>query len=454
MRLQNSFLSRWLVLSFVIGILGITFMAFRPQKDASTSQAYGTTDWRFWKYEHLKLLDPWGDSDGDVRDVAAIYVKEGADTLHFRVDLMDLRQDSTLNVYFAIDYKFGGNTELIKGNQYFVSDISWDLLFVLYDSSQQAIFDTTYIDHPDYLAHAALENQLDFVEFSILKTAFAGWDGKPFQVQAIITRSNSTLTSDKTTPASTDATTGRAKFVTVIGNNFGWATPDGITWYDGFDLDAGNRPGERRGSKYLLDAVEQYEQPLTIGDLFIDNLPRNEYWRINDRLRSLASKGLLDPFGALSYGYFMPWQPADVDSLAIQVAKEYRNKLDLPQSQVFCPYENMLTVGDLETIKQAGYPAIYGREYGRYFGWITDWSNAAAIRERIELEKKIHIVNGVKLFTDNGHSYGGWNWDPRWKDPIPSVYDRHTGTDRGLHLWWRRELLNLALDPDQEKYVA
>jgi hypothetical protein len=451
MKLPKTALSRWMVLSLLMGALGISVLAFHPRSVVSTSQAYGTTDWKFWRYANLKSLDPWGDSNGDTRDVVAVYMKEESDTIHFRIDLMDLRSDSSQNVYFAIDYKAGGNTKLVKGNQSFVSDIAWDLLFVLYDSSNQVVFDTSYVDHPEYFTHAAIENQLDFVEFSIRKTAFAGWDGNPFQVQAIVTKNNSTLISDKTVPVSTDATTGRAKLVLLYGNFWAGRGSSGISWYDGFFFHSDQRPGERRGAKYLLDALEKYELPLTTRDLRVDVLPANDFLRINDRLRDLANRGLYDALDHTSYGYFMPWQPHDVDVLAIRSVRDYRTAFSLPRSEIFYPYESMLTAGDLEAIKQAGYPAILGHDrYGYWFGF-PEAGDPVKEKQWHESMRKIHIINGLKVFF----AFQGFAWDPRWGELIwPSEYEMYTGTDQGLYLWWRRILMDMAIDPDQEKYMT
>jgi len=430
----------------------IPLLTCNPLSASSLVSNDSVYDWRFWKNENLKSLDSWGDSDSDVRDLLAVYEKEVGDTISFRIDLMDMRADSSSNIYFAIDYKSGGTTELIMGNQTFVSDIAWDLLFVLDDSGAEALFDPDFNSHPEYLTHIVLDDQLDFLEFSIAKTALAGWNGQPFRMQAIVTRKNSTFISDKTGPVSTDSSCGRAKLVLVFGNMFYAIGPQGISKYDGFAFDPAARPGERRGSKYLFDAVEKYSLPLTIGDVRPDVMAGNEYLRINDRIRRLTGAGLFDAPGSLTYGHFMPWQPNDVNALAIRYAREFRQKFGLPDSPVFAPYEGMLRVGDLETIRQAGYSAVLSGQYGYWFGWITDWSDAVAVKKWHDEMKKIHLANGVNLLF----GMVGPIWDPRWGEMTGGLYDRDKfiGTDRGLHLWWRRMLMDLAEDPDQEKYIV
>lgn len=423
------------------------------------SSTVSRTDWRFWRHEDVKSLDPWGDSDNDARDAVAVYAKENVDTLYFRIDFLNLRSDTIPNIYFAIDYKPGGNTSLVATNQDLVSDISWDLLLWLSESGQQAAFDTNYVDHPTVITHFTSDSELDYVEFSITEEALTDWDSNPFNLQAIITDSSSNSVLDKVTPVSTDSTTGRAKLVLAYMNMFSSYGPHSVSWYDGFALAPGRRSGERRGIKYFLDAIEKYELPLTILDLRMDVLPGNDYLPINDRLRNMTHKGILDPPETLIYGHFMPWQPFDVDTLAIRISREYREIHNLPQSEIFFPYEAMLSVGDLEAIKQTGYRAVYGFDRFRYwFGWIDDWSNATAVKESIESVKKVHMVNGLKLFFDPRiGNYQGFAWDSRWGTIDWGNYSEYgifEGTDRGLHLWWRRILLDLALDSDQEKYFT
>ncbi|MEK6571071.1 MAG: hypothetical protein AABZ61_06855, partial [Bacteroidota bacterium] len=88
-------------------ILGFVLNSFASLSTTQQIQVSNSPDWRIWKYENLKALDPWGDSDGDTRDIVAVYVKESTDTIHFRIDFLDIQRDSSLNLYFAIDYRSG-----------------------------------------------------------------------------------------------------------------------------------------------------------------------------------------------------------------------------------------------------------------------------------------------------------------------------------------------------------
>ncbi|MBI4281980.1 MAG: hypothetical protein HY672_00625 [Chloroflexi bacterium] len=414
-------------------------------------------DWRFWKYEDLKALDPWGDSESDVRDLVAVYFQQREWFPYFRVDLLDLQSASKPNLYVAIDYKPGGQRTLSEGGTDLAADTSWDLLLLLSEDGRQSAFDTDYMGHPNYLTRVTLDTELDYVEFALSAEALVGWDGVPLTVQALVMDSGSTVIVDKTVPASTDSTAGRGKLVLLFGNMFAGYGPHAVSWYDGYAFTPPERQGERTGLKYLLDAVETYEVPLTTNDMRVDVLAANDYLGINDRLRSLAERGLFDPLPTLTYGYYMPWQPADVDAVAFRMARETWNEFGLAQGKVFYPYEAHLTLGDLAEIKEAGYEAVYAIDkYGLWFGWVNDWGNVDEVRNWFASSRKIHKVNGVLIFP----GLQGFAWDSRWNQVRidsgwhPNHYDSFRGTDDGLYHAWRRMLLDMALHPDQEQYIT
>jgi hypothetical protein len=70
-----------------------------------------------------------------------------------------------------------------------------------------------------------------------------------------------------------DESVDRAKLVVRFGNTFIGYGGNAIDWYDGYALvPEGNelRPGQRRGSRYLLDAFEEHGLPLVLNDLRMD----------------------------------------------------------------------------------------------------------------------------------------------------------------------------------------
>ena len=357
----------WIGIVFFAG-LTLYLVTVVCHQAVATPAKYNQT---LWEHKDLKFLDPWGDSDSNGRDAVAVYSKSDINFFYFRVDILDLTNESDIDLYLAIDYKDGGNTKLINGNSDLSSDIQWDLLVALNNKTEHKVLDSSYVDHPEYFNNSDYQSELDFTEFSISRDALVDWDGSPFTVQVIAIPHSSTYISDKTSPAATDASTGRAKLVLVFGNMFIGYGPHAISWYDGFAMDSANRKGERRGLRYLLDAVEKYGIPLTTVDAQLEILLGLEYLGINDRLRGMAGKDLLDIVDTLSYAFFMPWQPEDVDTRAINRAKTARQAIGIPLSEIFYPYEAMLTAGDLNTIKKAGYKAIFGIDRYRY--WLDDW---------------------------------------------------------------------------------
>ncbi|MGV7224899.1 MAG: hypothetical protein ACQ9MH_25700 [Nitrospinales bacterium] len=409
-----------------------------------------------WTASTVRALDPWGDLEGNSsQDIIALYFREDEDNVYFRVDLMDLSDSRDQNIYIAIDYLDGGNTVLVQGNPNAASDISWDILLSSNASGGQLVLDTAYQDHNEYLQSFVYENTIDYVEFKILKSFFSGWDGGSFSIQAIVTDTEGSAILDKTEVVSTNSDTSskRAKlvlfFVNLLLNN----NPSTISWYNGFAFTPTDRPDEYTGSKYLLDAIEKYQLPLTL-EHGIYLLPGDDFLNIGNRLKGLADEGLLEILGGLYYGHFFPMQPYDVNTVALHLAKETRQNMGYIDSNVFYPYEGLLRAGDLECIKDAGYQAIFANDrYGYYTGWINNWSDADKILEMFELATKIHKINGMTFFFHPGCFYGGFASDERWGDWVfPDTAEIFQGTDNGLHLMWRRILMDLAVHQDQEKY--
>lgn len=430
--------------------LSALVFAASPVPVSATSESF------LWGAQDVKGLDPWGDAGDDVHDLIAVYAKEAVGLLHFRADVMDARDDSRPDLFLAIDYRPGGENALIEGQAAPASDLEWDLLLSLSGSGEAHALDFDFADRSEFVQSAAFDTTLDYAEWAIAREALPDWDGSPFSVQALALDASGSL-ADATSPASTAETTGRGKLALLFGNMFYAPGPDGISWYDGFRLDPERRPGERRGYKYLLDAVEQYEVPLTVIDLRDELLPGLEYLGIHDRLRGIAARGLLDLLDTLTYGYFMPWQPADVDARAIQMMRADRAAFGFAPSRTFYPYEAMLTAGDLAAIRDAGYPAVFSLDrLGYWFGWIEDWGNPEEVQAWHTASRKIHRIDGVLILP----GAQGYAWDPRWDrlgiEPgwFLLDYSSFEGTDGGLHHGWRRVLLDLALDPDQEQYMT
>lgn len=411
-----------------------------------------TTDHPYdWTPEDVKLLDSWGDSISDGTDLIALYERHDSELIQIRVDLLDLRDGDEPPVLIALDHRDGGSHTLGHDSDVGSFDIEWDLLISII-GGEVSLYDPAFSRIPDAVLDLEINSQLDFVLVEVPLDVLGGELGDFARLQAAIATDDAVL--DLTGPAEIGATTGRAKLVMVFMNGMAAGGPSAISWYDGYDLRPDERPGELRGFRYLLDAVERYRLPLTWGDLRIELLPINEFLGINDRLLYLAGEDLFDPLAVTSYGHFMNWQPDDIDERAFDLAAGYRRNFGFPDARVAGPYEGMITPGDISVLRQGGYEAIYGfGHFGYTFGWIEDWNDAAAVEAAIRSARKIHVVNGMPFFFDPAGHYLGFVWDERWGEfEFLDQYAQLLGTDGGLDWMWRRMLHDLAIDDDQEQY--
>ena len=293
-----------------------------------------------WLPEDVKGLDPWGDSASDATDIVAIYQRQMDDNFEFRLDILNFEDEELAPVYFAIDFLDGGSSQVDPQNTALSFDLDWELLVAVV-GGEFKLFDPSFTEISENLITTEINRQLDFIFFAISEEAFTDWNGDPFQIQALLLNSNNSALLDSIAPVATNSTTGQAKLVlTFVALFFGNNPSQAAAWYDGYYWGTFGdrpdvRPGEIRGLKYLLDAVERYEIPLNQSDTFFDQFPGSEYFRLNERLRYLAEKGLYEPRMTLAFGHYMPWQPDDVDAKAIEIALDVRKKLDLPASDVF-----------------------------------------------------------------------------------------------------------------------
>ena len=450
---ENSPLEAKLLLYRSIALLCCLIAAVSAHADVHAESL--TADWQF---TDVKNLDPWGDSDSDATDIMAAYVRsDGPATLAMRIDYMNIAEGLDSQSIIALDFAEQGTSRLSGTDDSLVADIEWDLLIEASNGDG-----TIVVYRPDFSIEAnasstyEAEYELDFVALELAGTAVEQIDTSQLRIQ-IFTISDSIA--DKSSVFAMDETVGRAKLVLNFMNAFIGYGPHAVSWYDGFSMASYRRPGARRGLKYLLDAIERYNIPLTINDLRIAEFPGNEYLGVLDRLRALQQKNLLDALFTLAYGHFMPWHDDFVDGNAIRIAERFRNEFGINTSHVMYPYEGLVTIGDIDTIKEAGFTNLFLLDRYRYiFGWITDWSNFETVKAEIESVRKIHRLNGVNLFFDSRiGNYSGIAADARWEAIDWSTYqeyDMYYGTDRGLHLWWRRILYDMAMGDDQEQYFT
>ena len=144
-------------MAFFVGLTLCQITVFNHQAVASPAR----NNQPLWEYQDLKYIDPWGDSDSNDRDAVAVYSKSDTNFFYFRVDLLDLTDESNIDLYCAIDYKDGGNTNLISGNSNISSDIQWDVLVVLNNKTGHKVLDSSYVDHPEYFNDSDYQSELE-----------------------------------------------------------------------------------------------------------------------------------------------------------------------------------------------------------------------------------------------------------------------------------------------------
>lgn len=413
-----------------------------PRKEAAYRPEWGEAD--------LRGFDPWGDAGGDQQDMVAVYFRQENSLLRFRVDLLDLRAEQPPDLYLALDFANGGINTLEPGGKE-ASEISWDTLVKVSGGATAQMAGTDFRPMAGAIAGVKSDSVLDYVTLDIHQSAMSSAPGGPFRFQVLAVASGATEVLDRTEPVSSDASLqGRARLTIWFGNILGPGTPAGVaSWYDRQETD---RDGKVKpyGWRYLLDGAEKYWLPVTLEVKQTQYLAWTEELGLYARLRACYGAGLCDvPADTLAYGHFMPWQPQDVNARAIALSQQFYQQLALPRSPIFNPYEGQVTVRDLQTIKDAGYEWVAAgaeQEYYRWFG--------GSMEEAVRAAGKLHRANGIGLIFQRYP--WTFTWDPRWgSDPYANwnEQDLWRGTDGGLHLWFRRNLVDMAQDTDQESFV-
>ena len=237
----------------------------------------------FWTHDDVLLLDGWGDTGSAATDLIAGYAKLAGQDLVLRFDFLDLPPAAAPNLEIAIQVgpTTPGNTAPF--------DFEWDLL-ISSQAGVPTVLDAQYQELPSALKCAHIDHALDEVSFVLDTGHVPDWPGGFSKLQAITYDQSGTLTEDLTGVADPGVTTGRAKLVLLIGNAFAGGGPAGVVWYDGYEFNTDLRPSERRGLRFVLDAAERYQVPLTISHVGIEQLAGNDYLRISNACASSSSK--------------------------------------------------------------------------------------------------------------------------------------------------------------------
>jgi hypothetical protein len=451
----------------------------------------------------------WGESHGggtlDVGlDIVALYSQLENGELRLRIDLLDAPEGLSGDLYVAFGTE-NGTDQFTADGLNLETDFQWDR--VVRWSSEGAVAIWAKSGRLSENSVSGLYNPcLDFLELSLPASVVPQYSEAPTRVRAFRVANNTVVDS---TPVG-EYFQGQAKLVLNLGNALTATGPGAEGNYHGdqefedlcLEPDSEGSRTREGGARYLLEAIEKYKVPVVLPDVQMEMLPGLEYLGANDPLRDLEPQGLVDLPDNLSFGYFMPWQHQDVDEKAIQMMTEIRRDLlglsdEQPRKRVFYAAENLLKVEDLRTLAEQGYRGILGGEY--YAEWFNDHleqekyeSDANALYARLKKPRKVqdvkvNVVEGnpvsMKVFFQLEQQ--GIDTDERWEahkydsdptDDVPgNVWDlcfatskdlpgasdcaacedlhwvTFTGTDNGLHLYWRRALLDYAVAEDQHQ---
>ncbi|MCB1035352.1 MAG: hypothetical protein KDD47_16125, partial [Acidobacteria bacterium] len=442
-------------------------------------------------------------------DLVAVYGKLEGESLRLRVDFLDLAPGPLPELWVEVDFLEGGEGGSAVAGLEACAGWSWDLLARLHPDGSFEVHTAGALRDTPLVGEGSIHRDLDFVEVRIPVGEFAPSGGTPLRVRAATLDEEHRIVDWSPCLPSR----GRASLGVVFNNLFHGESPGASTWYEGCFPDRRADPTwcqvsgpqcpdccSPGGPRYLLDAVECYGTPVTIHDLHMEMLPGLEYLGIARRLRELQAAGLLDLPDTLSYGYFMPWQASEVDRTVIRLAQEMRRRFldsvpprprdvkagsdprdwdDSPR--LFSPYEAMVRAEDLCNLQQAGYDGILGLAY--YGSWFDEpgeegspVSPPEAHRARVEETKKIQDVTleipcgeepttrmkvlfvpeSFGIDTDSRWRGDPWSFDDDQTVPAgarcDTVYAMMLGTDGGLHLNWRKGLLDQAVSEDPNKY--
>jgi hypothetical protein len=411
--------------------------------------------WKYWQHEDVKTLDVWGETADEHSDLVALYEKEEPSHIALRVDYMNLTSSGVAPTFLGLDFKSGGVSNVIQGNNGLNLDIAWDVLIVA-DGENISAFDTTFTEITAVLSNLVIDRHVDYLSLDLDQSALPGWGGGEFSLQALTTNANRTSQRDATPVAQTDDVTGRGKFVLTFMNAFATDGPWGISAYDGYSYRHEERPGERRGLRYLLDAAEKYDVPVQIADLRVNNIGGSEFMGINDRFRDMFENDQIDLLSNHDYGQHMVWWPDEVNRAIQDISLKLKARMDLPSTETVYPYESIIRVRDIAVLKEAGFTTIWALDqYPYWFGVDDVWGNLQLMKETNRNLRKIHRMNGMNVvFSSN--TYLSHVFDQRWEGEGDewSMDWISKGTDQGLHHWYRRTLLDLAQNEDQQQFVT
>jgi len=343
---------------FFIFALGLLLAACIPGEVVAPSDP--------WSYGDLRILSPGDLEEAPDLDLIAAYTRFTGSDWQIRLDLLDMNENSTFDLFIALDTSPGGIRRLPGGLE---AEIEWDFLLFLPDNSSallisaEGVDEAQSLDNLDAITDLATRwiprisrlPLLDSVVISVNKYALP-FTGRGVRIQAFITRPGSLRYVDLIGPFhSSDPPPRKALLLFAFWNTFPAYTPaQSLRRWDG----AHTGPfGERHGLSVLLHAVRRSRVPVTLLDLKNPaSISALDYLGVLSLVRELAEEKLLvlpDPLpGSPSFPLFPTGLPDWAVTRALEDVRKISSEFDLPASDI-------LYSPRWETARQSQYSYIF-----------------------------------------------------------------------------------------------
>lgn len=422
-----------------------------------------------WEHADCRGVDPaddvrrLGDGKDAARDLIAFYSRREGDALWLRADLLDLGlgdELGALDLVVLVDCAPGGQVwlpDFVPGR----ADFGWDLAITLDHATSARVRDASWRDVGGFLG-AYVRSDLDAVEMGVSLDALraAGWDGRRALGFAVYTlrdgdpRIADAFREDSLDDGRLDTLTpedhlgGTAKYSVILHGN---QAVQPLAWlHDLIESPTTRTPaGNPTGYLRALDAHELLRVPVNIH--VSGTLAATAEWgapAFNDRIRGFLDDRPENGQGALLGGvlaeHIMPYFEnarsahggAGANAAGVRLKDEVLDRIyGGPKRSVFWIPERVVRGATFQDVlaDALGRPTGYRYTVIDQVTHLARWFGPADAHG--PNGHKINRINGVSCFVINDSA-------DQWK---------FANTDGGLWVWTRRDLVNKALDPDQEQ---
>ncbi|MCK5316359.1 MAG: hypothetical protein KAJ55_00515, partial [Anaerolineales bacterium] len=381
-----------------------------------TSACGGLTGAHRFEYQHLRALDP-AETLLPEMDLIALYYKTAGGEAHLRIDLLDFQESSEFDLTIAFDIRPGGSRQLPLMDG---AGFDWDLLIRVPTSGSPDLFIGSLEPSQAGNIEVHKDSALDIISLTI-PPSLLDLPG-PVRLQVFTSYPGGDQAVDTLGPVLSDIHPPQGvNLLLTFWNNFSSHTPaQALRTWSG---EHAGPSGERFGLRYLLDAVDETEVPVTLLDMKNpQNLAGLDYLGKLDQVQALDHRGLLslpDTFPAALLGSA---QPEWLVERMITTALDSVHTFGFSSSPLTAMITEEPDKDSLELLKELGYTAVFSPFYE---------SSGAGPGYSLTRSGALLLI------------------------PLPRTNtDRSRSADRGLSVEWRRALLTAAMEGGDSKVVS